>query len=262
MLGKHLAKTRFDLGIFSFLNREKPSDKELSYKNLAVDLHSHLIPGVDDGVNTIEEAIALAEHMEKMGFRKLITTPHIMLDGYRNTPDIIRSKLEAVQEALDRSHLSITIDAAAEYYLDEGMRQHLQKGELLTFADNYILFEIAFMNRPSGLEEMVYEMLAKGYKPILAHPERYPYLYSADLEAYAKLREAGLLFQVNIPSLVGAYTQGARDMARKLIGAGMVDFIASDLHNEHQLVHLYRAMKDEHTQRAIENFSIRNRQLL
>lgn len=248
------------MGLFSIFRREKNFTE--NYAGLVVDMHSHLIPGIDDGVGTLDEAVHLAEMMAGLSFQKLITTPHIMLDGYKNTPEIIKGGLEQVQNALDKKGLSIPIEAAAEYFFDEGFERLINKGELLTFGNNYVLFEISFINRPAGLEQLVFQLQAKGYKPVLAHPERYPYLFTPGLDEYQKLKESGLFFQINIPSIAGAYSPGSRNAAQKLIDSGMVDFIASDLHNAHQLLHLHNALKEEHLSKAINNFSLRNRELL
>ena len=196
-----------------------------------VDIHSHLLPGLDDGVKSIEEAIYSLRIMQDMGYRKAITTPHIMSDSYPNTPEAILIKLEEVKNAIAKHQLKIELEAAAEYYLDENLLNSISNSKrLLTIGNNYLLFETSFLNKPFFLEEVIFKMNANGYQPILAHPERYGYLQS-NLKLVKKLKNMNLLFQLNLLSLTNYYSTEVRNFARELLKMDFIDFVGSDCHN-------------------------------
>ena len=194
-----------------------------------VDLHSHLIPGIDDGSQSLEESLALLRQMEGLGYTKVITTPHIMIDAYRNTPKIIHQGLAHLRTAAQEAGITLTIDAAAEYYLDEGFASHLKSEDLLTICGRYLLFETSYTSRPLQLEETIFEILAAGYTPILAHPERYRYITDPTTQ-FSYLKELGVLFQVNLNSLTGHYGKSAQTHAHHLVRAGQIDFLGTDTH--------------------------------
>jgi len=206
---------------------------------VSTDLHSHLIPGIDDGVSTVEESLGLMRGMYDLGYRRLIVTPHVMGDSYRNSTDAILQGLELMREALERNGTDMRIEAAAEYYMDEELQKRLRSGDILTVGDECLLFETSYYTEPLNLEETVYEISARGYRPILAHPERYRYVNDPE-EKYARLRELGTLFQVNINSLGGYYGREARRKAFWLMEKGWIDFLGSDLHGAGQLEQLRR----------------------
>lgn len=248
------------MGIFSFL---KPKKQYLQdYSRLKVDLHSHLIPGIDDGAPDMATSLHLIRELHALGFEKIITTPHVMMDGYRNTSETILRGRDQVREALEKEGLDIEFDAAAEYMLDEGFEVLLKKGDLLTFGEKCVLFELPFMNEPQMLYQMIFEMKTSGYQPILAHPERYLYMHSTDLSKYEEIRSKGVWLQVNIGSLTGTYSPQVKKTAEKLIEKQMVTFLASDLHNERHLGYLKDALFQKSLAKAIDEGWVRNRQLL
>ncbi|MEQ8424644.1 MAG: CpsB/CapC family capsule biosynthesis tyrosine phosphatase, partial [Cyclobacteriaceae bacterium] len=190
--------------------------KPKAHKELApllTDIHSHLLPQLDDGVNSLEESGSLIRQFIELGYTGLITTPHIMSDYYRNEPDQILEKLTLLKTYLTEQNISIAIEAAAEYYLDESLLAKVKNNEkLLTFGSNYLLFETNFLTEPYQLKEFIFSVTTQGYKPILAHPERYQYLVG-DFEKVEDLRNRGLLFQLNIPSIMGAYSKPIQKLA-------------------------------------------------
>ena len=194
------------------------------------DIHSHLIPDIDDGVKTLEESISIIKNLKELGYQKLITTPHIMSHRFPNTKETILSGLEKVRIELKKQNIDIIIEAAAEYYYDEYFIELIRKKDLLTFGDNHILFELSYTANPFGLEQVVYELLNYGYKPILAHPERYTY-YSQSLEKYHNLKDLGLLFQINLNSLNKFYGKNPKIAAEYLVENSLVDFVGSDIHS-------------------------------
>jgi tyrosine-protein phosphatase YwqE len=196
-----------------------------------VDIHSHLLPGLDDGVKSMEETIYILKSLQKLGYQKVITTPHVMSDHYPNTTEDIIIKLAEVKKAVEKSGLRIQLEAAAEYYLDEQLISSLsERKKLLTFHGNYLLFETSFLNKPAFLEEAVFNMNTNGYQPVLAHPERYVYLQS-NKQLLQQLKNMNVLFQVNLLSLFGYYSPDIRKSAINLIKSGFVDFIGTDCHN-------------------------------
>ena len=143
-----------------------------------VDIHSHLLPDLDDGVHSIRETMYILKIMKHLGYHKVITTPHVMSDQYPNTRKDILDKLNQVRSEIKHENIGVELDAAAEYYLDENFIQAIKTGEeLLTFGNNYLLFETSFFNKPAFLEEAIFNMNSQGYRPVLAHPERYSYLH-------------------------------------------------------------------------------------
>lgn len=210
------------------------SGKQKAVIPVFTDVHSHLLPGIDDGVKTIDESLEVIQHLSNLGFKKLITTPHIMSDYYKNTPQIIRYKLKEVKTAIVSANIPIEIEAAAEYYLDENFLKKISEGEeLLTFGDNYILFETSFTVEPLLLKEVVFKLNSSGYKPVYAHPERYLYLQEKK-QLLNDLIDQGLLFQLNILSLTGYYSKQVQKMAEELIKRNAVAFVGSDCHNMFQ----------------------------
>lgn len=229
-----------------------------TFADLTVDLHSHLIPGIDDGAKTMEESIELIRSLSELGYRKLITTPHIMQDMYRNTPDSILTGLDALRIEVEKNGIDMVIEAAAEYYLDEHFLTLLSGGEkLLTFGDNYLLFETSYTIRPYALFDHIYALSSQGYKPVLAHPERYSYLHDS-LEDYHAIKKMGVFFQLNINSLAGYYSTPVKKAAEWIIDQGLVDFVGSDTHKMRHIDSLSKAKHSPHFQKLFEKNRLLN----
>lgn len=219
------------MGLFSKLFGSK--DASLPDADLGVlrcDVHSHFIPGIDDGAQTMDQSMELLTAMAELGYKKVVTTPHNMADGYRNSPDIILGGLERVREELKRRGIAMEIDAAAEYYLDHELEQKVADRNVLTFGNNYLLFELPFISEPAVLLTVIFQMQTAGYKPVLAHPERYAFWYT-DFSKYERLKERGVLFQLNMIALAGAYGPQAKQIAERLIDAGHYELVGSDCHS-------------------------------
>ena len=197
---------------------------------LKCDVHSHFIPGIDDGAQTMEDSVALIRDFYNMGYKKVITTPHILADGYPNTPAIILGGLEKVRVALKNENVPMQIEAAAEYYIDFDFERKLEQEKLLTFGKSYLLFEISYVNPPDNLSAVIFNLQMKGYKPVLAHPERYPF-WTNNFAKYEELKEKGVLLQLNINSLTGYYSRETQKIAELLIEKNMVDLLGSDCHH-------------------------------
>tara|TARA_B100000809_G_scaffold43630_2_gene37891 strand:+ start:25044 stop:25781 length:738 start_codon:yes stop_codon:yes gene_type:complete len=200
-----------------------------------VDIHSHLLPGIDDGAKNIEETIGLITKMDSYGIQNFITTPHVLGNVWKNSSDTILDRLDFVLEELEKRDLSyIKLDAAAEYMLDEEFCILLNKRDLLTLKEDSLLVEMSFLNAPINLFEMLFDIQLAGYKPILAHPERYGF-YHHDFDMYHKLKNAGCRFQLNLLSLTGHYGKHVQKIAERLIKENMIELTGSDTHNQNHL---------------------------
>lgn len=228
--------------------------------NITTDLHSHLIPGIDDGSKSMDDSIKMIEAFIAQGYTKLIITPHTMSHRYPNTSSIIEEGLAALKKELQRRNIIIELEAASEYYLDETVMALIEKRDILTFGDNYMLFEMSYVQPLHFLEEMVFEMKVAGYNPVLAHPERYMYMHD-DFGKYERLKEIGLLFQVNIPSLGGFYSKAIQKAAKQIADAGMIDFIGSDAHKIRHLDALREVRVQKAYAKIFENNTILNHTL-
>lgn len=230
-----------------------------SFSTIGVDMHSHLIANIDDGVNTVDEAIDIIIKLKSLGYKKIITTPHIMKGGYDNTPEIIISGYKKLKDEMERRNLIFPIEVASEYYLDETFLKLIANEEkLLSFGDNYLLFELSYMTRPNNMETAFFEMNVAGYKPIMAHPERYPYLLDKDLKNYKKIKEAGIYLQLNLFSLVGYYGKSAQQIAELLIDEEMIDFVGTDIHNPMQLDVLEACLQSEYVEKIMNYKGLKN----
>ncbi len=239
------------------LFRSKPKKKNLPF---VVDIHSHLLPGIDDGVKSIEETVYILKIMQSLGYEKIITTPHVMSDYYPNSEQDIRSKLEETNELINKHQIGIELEAAAEYYLDENLMFKLSnKEKLLTFGNNYLLFETSFFNKPIFLEEAVFNMNTHGYQPILAHPERYIYLHG-NHKLVEKLKNMNVLFQMNILSLTGFYSIESKKFALKLLKDKQIDFVGTDCHSALQADEIFNQANNKYL-RLLNSENILNRSL-
>jgi protein-tyrosine phosphatase len=208
-----------------FFNKNKTVLKDLIPEN-HVDIHSHLLPGIDDGAQTIDDTLFLLDSLKNMGVSKFITTPHIFSGFWDNTKD----KIQAL-ELETNSNNNTSFKAAAEYLMDDHFISLFQKGEILTLKDNYVLVEMSYLNPPIQLFDIIFDLQIAGYKPVLAHPERYAF-YHNNFDLYQKLKNAGCLFQLNLLSTVGYYGKEVAHAAEKLLKKGLIDFVGSDVHHK------------------------------
>ncbi len=229
----------------------------LDFSVLGADIHSHLIPEIDDGAKNIETSIRLIKGLYELGFRRFTATPHVMADLYPNNPETINKGLRKVEAALAAEQLDVKFSAAAEYLMDEQFENLLETQDLLPIAGNHILVEMSFISAPPNLYHLLFRLQTKGYQPILAHPERYLFLKD-NFDQYERLRERGCLLQVNILSLIGYYGKPIRDTALKLLKNKWVDFLGTDLHHDQQLIGLRKALQDRTVQRILAAYEFRN----
>ncbi|MBP2831997.1 histidinol phosphatase [Aquimarina sp. U1-2] len=222
-----------------FLKKRVPFSK-LIPENY-VDIHSHLLPGIDDGVKTMYQSAYILEQFEKFGIQKVITTPHIMQQVWPNSSTTISQGLEKIRSILPTLGIhQIHLHASAEYMMDDLFYQRLKSKDILPLHGDYILVEMSTFSPPIHLKEILFEIKVAGYIPILAHPERYSFYHKKDLNEYEELKESGFLFQLNLLSLTGHYGRTIKKVAEKMLKQGHFDFTGTDIHNYHHLEILER----------------------
>jgi tyrosine-protein phosphatase YwqE len=225
-------------------------------------MHSHLLPGIDDGSPDMETSLQLIRGMTELGFSKLITTPHIMWDMYKNTNEIILGKLELLRAAVKGEGLAVEINAAAEYFLDDYVFGLLKNNEpLLTISGKMVLVEFSLAHPSMSLKDILFEMQMQGYQPIIAHPERYIYL-EGNKEFYEELKDIGCLFQLNTLSLSNHYGKSVHELAQYLIKKGYYDLIGTDLHHFRHLDGLSNPALIQSLQKLLDSGKIINAQLI
>jgi tyrosine-protein phosphatase YwqE len=234
--------------MFGFFKRKKapaqdygPPPADFSF--LGVDFHSHLVPGVDDGAKETADSCTYIQGFEQLGFRAIITTPHIHGDFYRNTSEVLRSGMEPVQEALRTMNCRLPVQVAAEYYLDTYFLTEVLPKGLLTFGANQVLVEVSMAGWPRNFDQILFAVQAAGYQPVLAHPERYAYV--EDVDFFRKLKDRGIALQMNLLAPTGYYGPHIRQLALQLLDARLYDYAASDLHHERHLENLKRMLTDQ-----------------
>lgn len=224
--------------MFPFFN--KLIGKELKQQASYTDTHAHILPGLDDGVKNMEYAIAVIRSMKELGYKKLIATPHILSDYYPNSKETILKVGNEVKSELKKREIDIELEISAEYFLDEHFQKLLDREELLPLEGNRILVELSTIGRPFNFEQPFWNIIAKGYQPVLAHPERYRYLKAED---YDRLLAIGCEFQVNLFSFQGYYGKIVQETAKKLLRKKAIHLLGSDIHHLHQIPLLKSVLK-------------------
>ncbi|MFK8038084.1 MAG: tyrosine-protein phosphatase [Crocinitomicaceae bacterium] len=218
------------MSFLSKIFKREPILDPIDLSILGTDMHSHLIPGIDDGSKNMNETLIMLSRFIDLGYRKVITTPHVMSDFYKNNPETILGGLEKVRAAIHKENLNIEIEAAAEYYLDLHFEELIEQKKVLSFGDNHVLFELSFIHEATRIKEAIFNLQTSGYKPILAHVERYPYYFN-EWDKIEDFKNRGCLMQLNINSLSGQYGPQVKKMAEQLIEREWIDVIGSDCHH-------------------------------
>ena len=208
------------------LFKSKPTLKELIPEGF-VDIHSHILPGLDDGAKNIDESIELISEMKKLGFSKIIGTPHTYQGLYENTANSIQNSFNN----LNKEKLgNIKISYASEYLINKKLVEMSEEKNLLCLKDNYLLVEMSYLSKPINLYDILFKLQINGYIPILAHPERYRFLYD-DLSEFSKLKNVGCKFQMNLLSMTGFYGKDVVKTCDYLIKKNYINFFGTDAHN-------------------------------
>lgn len=244
--------------MFPFFKKATPPLPDFSC--LGTDLHSHLLPGIDDGAPDLDGSLILVRALQNLGFQRIFTTPHVMSGVYPNTRSLILRKRDEVQEALLDLGIAVEFGAAAEYFVDETLVALMKNEPLLTLPGGRVLIEMSFQQAYPDLHRVAFDLQMKGYRPILAHPERYAYFRAP--EAYEKLHEMGLALQINLLSLTGYYGKPAQSAAKTILNLGLADFLATDLHHERHATQLRSALSDAWVGEILQKSCFQNAQLL
>jgi protein-tyrosine phosphatase len=248
--------------MFDFLFRSGKAEPDLSF--IGVDMHSHLLPGIDDGLKEVAKSVEFIKQLKELGYQKLICTPHILSDLYPNTRETIMPKLALVKQALADAGVDMKIEAAAEYMIDPDFSDIVSKSkkeDFLTIGGNYILVEMSYLAPTPVFEETIFNLTMLGLKPILAHPERYSY-YHSTFEQYVRFKDLGCKLQVNLLSLSGGYGPAVKKTAEKLFKNEMVDFLGTDMHHEKHLMMLKELATKKGFYTLVKEAELRNKELL
>ena len=249
--------------MFGFFKKKRhetiQQDDAHDWSFLTTDMHSHFIPGIDDGPATMPESIALLKFMAQAGYSKIVTTPHISLDYFPDTEPKIAPGLALLQKAAAEHNVQLEIKAAAEYMIDEGLLEKLHRKEkLLSINGEFVLIEMGFVQPSPLLYQTIFEIQAAGYQPVLAHPERYNYYHEASSMAdLHKLKNSGCLFQLNTIALSGYYGKHVKIFAEKLLKEALYDFAGSDIHHERHVKAL-NAVKNSSTYALLTKYPFKN----
>ncbi|MEE4176570.1 MAG: CpsB/CapC family capsule biosynthesis tyrosine phosphatase [Bacteroides sp.] len=246
--------------LFGSWFRKKKLDHPVDLSPLVTDMHSHLIPGIDDGAPDMATVLALLEQLAGLGYQKVITTPHIMADLYKNTREIIEKGEREVKKAIEKAGINIEFHATAEYLIDEGFAPLIASKEVMTFGQNYVLVELPYYSPPQNLSELLFEMQVAGYRVILAHPERYVYWHH-NFSKLEELKDREVFFQLNTISLSGYYSLTTKKISEKLIDAGMIDFLGSDLHSFQYLKLLEKSLFEPALEKLLNSGKLKNQTL-
>jgi protein-tyrosine phosphatase len=207
-----------------------------------IDIHSHLLPGIDDGARTFEDSLFLAQALRGFGVTEIITTPHIIQNVWENTHEQIIAKKSTTVLELEKNNFKLPFRAAAEYLMDDQFVRLFQSHDLLTLKGNYVLVEMSYINAPIQLYSILFDLQVAGYIPVLAHPERYLF-YHNNFNEYVKLKRAGCLFQLNLLSVVGYYGTEITRIAEKLLAKGMYNYVGSDVHHDKHIASFDQKVK-------------------
>ncbi|WP_276091090.1 CpsB/CapC family capsule biosynthesis tyrosine phosphatase [Pedobacter sp. JY14-1] len=241
--------------MFSIFKKKPSSVTDINW--LGVDIHNHLLPGIDDGSKTVMESIEYISKMMNLGFEKLICTPHIFKELYPNTAETINPALQLVKDALSAAGLKIEISSAAEYMVDENFKI---SGDLLCLPSKNILIEMSYLNETPNIEKTIFDLQIKGYSVILAHPERYNF-YHSDLRRLKRYKDMGVLLQLNLLSVAGYYGKEVKKAAEYIIESKLYDVAGTDLHHDRHLSALSSVVESGILYKKLGSYPFLNRQL-
>ena len=229
------------------LFRKKPILADLIPEGF-VDIHSHILPGIDDGAKDIEESLSLISQMKEMGLSKIIGTPHTYQGLYDNTNESIKGSFDLLKKNLKKD---IEIDYASEYMIDGSLLKRIEEKSLLTLKDNYVLVEMSFISAPNDLYEIIFKLQLNNYIPVLAHPERYIFLFN-NFEDYYKLVKVGCKFQLNLLSTTNYYGKDVLRMADRLLKSNLIDFVGSDVHSQKHIDIMKNKVKIKQVEKFVD----------
>lgn len=247
--------------MFNLLNRKpKELSEDIDLSVLKTDVHSHLIPDVDDGSKSLEESIYLLKQLEELGYKKVITTPHVFYNSFPNGISVLDEKLESLKRNAEFNSIGLDIELGGEFLLDDDIKSRIESKEIKTFGDNYFLFEFPMGIEPKGYEAWLFNLQLAGFNLILAHPERYLYFFRQK-KKYEELKDRGILFQINIASLSGYYGNEVKEAAEYLIREGVVELVGSDCHGQRHIDAIKRTLRTPSLKYLIDSGNLINNKL-
>lgn len=242
------------------ISKKKKRSENYSLDFIGVDIHSHLLPGIDDGAKTVEDSLRYIKALQQLGFSKFYTTPHIFMELYPNNPERIEKALNEVRNKATLENLAVDIYAAAEYMMDEQFKQLCQHQKMLVIGKSHILIEMSYAYESPVIEQYIFDLKIKGYTPILAHPERYSY-YHRTLDKYYRFKEMGCLLQLNLLSLTGYYGKEVQRIGIKLLDKGWIDVVGTDVHHDRHIATLQKFTANGGLYTILGQYPIENKKL-
>lgn len=249
--------------MFSFFQRKKNTSADNALAFIGVDVHNHILPGIDDGSPDLASSERLIEGLVNLGYKKMICTPHVLADVHPNNQTTIAAAANLLAPLISEKYTGFSMSYAAEYMVDYEFENLVSTNQMLSFGeDKQVLIEMSYLVESPNLRNMIFALLTSGYQPILAHPERYTYLHHR-FSDYEIFRDAGCDLQVNLLSLSGYYGPPMRRAAEKLIDAGLVSWLGTDMHHERHLEALFHLTRDKKAMRYLDKIThLKNRSLL
>jgi protein-tyrosine phosphatase len=246
--------------MFSFFKRSRGISRSLEF--IAADMHNHLLPGIDDGSPDVETSLQLIDVLLELGYQKFVCTPHIILEIHPNDKETISNAWQVLKDGLQSKGLNVPVAYAAEYMLSFDFDEILEQGNILPFGNKQVLIEMSYAVESPNIKEAIFTLQTKGYKPILAHPERYPFYFNR-MQNYEELVDAGCDLQVNMLSLTGYYGKPIKNMAEKLIDKGWISWVGTDIHHHRHLAALMQLSNDKKVLRYLDKITnLKNPSLL
>lgn len=233
--------------------------READIEWLHTDIHSHVIPGIDDGASSMEDSLQLVEEMYNLGYRKMIITPHVRFGSFENDTDTFDKRLELLEIAADEKGLNMEFEVGAEHTMDEYFRHLIKIDKLKSFNDGWLLIEFPFHSLPAHWKDMIFDLQIAGYKLILAHPERYVEFLPFNKKVIDELKDRNILFQMNITSLAGFYGKHVLKFAKYLVEKDYIDILGSDLHNMRHIEYIKKSLHNKDVFNLINSGILQNR---
>jgi len=227
------------------------------FKVLKIDMHSHILPGIDDGSPNVETSIQLIQALQEIGYESFIATPHIYKELYPNTINTIHAALEKLEAGIKKVGLKVKVTAAAEYMIDESFEKEMDINELMLFGDNKILVELSALSPPNNLYECFFKLQLRGITPIIAHPERYLFLYN-NRRVFHEWVERGYKLQLNTLSITGFYGGQVKELANYLLKEELVHYLGTDAHNLQHVEALKKSLKTKEMQKILSGYTFDN----
>lgn len=247
--------------LFNFFKKKTTPDC-YDFSFLEIDMHNHILPGIDDGCLSAEQSLFFIKELQQLGFRRFICTPHIYSEVYPNTRETIESSFDKLAKvALLNQQAVLPLSIAAEYMADESLDKFIRQDKILALYGNQVLIEFSYAVEPKNIEQRIFALQVAGYQPVLAHPERYAY-FRRRFEKYEQLKDLGCAFQLNLLSTLGYYGNEIKEIAETLLKSKSYDYAGTDLHHHRHLAALKLMTGKKKLMKQLMDYPFRNKELL